>query len=58
MNEDKYPARGMYWWRGDYWQTISERPQGISLDLYGWRKHIEDLRIARDAALPPGCVLQ
>lgn len=53
--EDKFPARGIYVWRGDHWETISERKQGAFYDLYGWVKHIEDLRIARDAAMPAGC---
>lgn len=58
VNEDKYPSRGLYWWRGSYWQTISEREEGIFFDLYSLNKSKEKIEISRNAAMPPGCQLQ
>ena len=56
--EDKFPSRGLYWWRNGTWETISQRPEGIWTDLYSKRRHVEQFRIERDQSLPPGCTLQ
>lgn len=58
INEDKYPARGIYLWSGGDWRVIDERRQSTLFDLYGWRKHIEDLRISRNTCMPEGCNVQ
>ena len=58
ISEDLFPSRGLYKWNGSTWSTISERPGTIWLDLMSWRKKVEDLKIARDQAMPLGCNLQ
>lgn len=56
--EDKFPSRGLYMWRGDHFETISEREETIWLDLASSRRNIEQMRIKRDESLPPGCELE
>lgn len=58
INEDKFPSRGLYKLNGTRWDVVSERSETIWLDLASKRRHIERIRIARDEAMPPGCMLQ
>ena len=58
IKEDRFPSRGLYWWRGDHWETISERTETIWLDLVSKRRHIDTFTIARNNSLPPGCELE
>ncbi len=42
INEDMFPSRGLYLWQGDHFQTISERPETIWLDLITEPRYRED----------------
>ena len=58
ISDKPFPSRGVYFWRGDHWDTISERTEGIWLDLMTKRRHIDALNIAAANALPSGCEIE
>lgn len=55
LSEDPYPSRGLYQWTGSDWNTISERTQGIWLDLFMARQRKERLQLERDALRTDNC---
>lgn len=57
VNEDKFPSRGLYWLTNAQFRMISERKETIWLDLFSWRKHIEDFRLSIPPC-PDRCNLQ
>lgn len=58
VKEDLFPSRGLYRWNGSSFEVIDERTETTALDLVSWRQKIQDLKIARDNAMPPGCHLE